>query len=171
MKEINLKEFKNLDEDTQIEYATDLEYEDNAIFKWGLFCDILKDSSISDLTRIEILNILGASDIPKDESRQFINTILNSLENREEDSTYLSHCIMALQNNDLFSLNVYSKMLEFFLNSNEDEDLRTNASIIIDNNTPKDELIEYYKSFIKKKDSLFGERSTEWIKEIQERSH
>lgn len=170
MEEINLKEFKKLDEDAQIEYATDLEYEDNAIFKQSLFYDVLKDNSISDLTRIEILNILGASDIPKDESEQFINTILNSLKNREEDFTYLSHCIMALQNNDLFSLNVYSKMLEIFLNSNEDENLRSNASIIIDNNTPKEELIGYYKSFIKKEDSFFGERSIEWIKEIQERS-
>ncbi len=168
MNRINLSEFKRLDEDSQIEYISDLEFEEEALFKWGLFNNILKDNTISDLTRIEILDVLSASDIPKVEREKFINIVLMYLSEREEDFTFLSHCIMALQNNDLFSEKVYSEMLKIFLNPTEDEDLRSNASVIIDNNTPKEKLKDIYKSFIDNNDPLFASNSEQWIKEIEQ---
>jgi len=166
LQNLDINNFKKLDEDSQIEYISDLEFSDESNFKWNLFNEILMDTTISDLTRIEILNVLGASDIPKKEKDNFINLILKNIEDRNEDETFISHCIMTLQNEDLFSSEVYLKMKTIFLNQEEDIDLRSNAHLIISNNTNGEKLIEYYNGFIEKSDPIFSEHSKRWIDEI-----
>ncbi len=168
LEELNINEFKELCEDAQIEYISDLEFEEDATFKWSLFSRVLEDKTISDLTRIEILNVLGANDIPQNFKSNFIEIILKYFEERDEDDTFLSHCVMALQNQDLFSEKVYDKVLEIFLNDKEDIDIRYNANIIIIDNTKKEKLIEYYEKFIGNSDPVFSERSKKWIEEIKQ---
>ncbi|MBG6130680.1 hypothetical protein IWQ47_002156 [Aquimarina sp. EL_43] len=60
-------------------------------------------------------------------------------------------------------------MLSLFHNPNEDEGLRYNASVIIDNNTDKNTLMIFYKSFIDNADPHFAEKSKQRVKEITER--
>ncbi len=163
----SIEHFLKLDEDAQIEYIIDLECDDD-IFKWNLFSNILKESSISDLTRIEVLDVLGASDIPKKNRNEFINILLFYIENRTEDTTFLSHCIMALQNEDLYSKQVYNVMLKIFLDFNDDEDLRMNAYPIVFENSSKKDLINYFENLKKDPNPLFVESSKRWLEDISD---
>ena len=163
---MNLKDFKDLDEDSQIELIEDLEVNENATYKFTLFKKVLKCLEISDLTRIEILNVLGVYDIPENIKKDFIEIILEYIDKKEEDYTFISHCIMALQSKELFSRSVYSKMLVIFLDPKEYDDLRFNAEVIIRNNTKGEKLIEYYNDFINKSDPAFSKHSKQWIEEV-----
>jgi hypothetical protein len=60
--------------------------------------------------------------------------------------------------------------LGIFQNPNEDENIRYNAAVIVDNNTAKDILISIYKEFIVKKAPHFAAKSKQWIKEIEQRT-
>lgn len=165
---MEINEFKTLDKDSQIELIEEFEFDEENNLKWNLFAEILSTKTISDLTRIEVLNVLGASDIPQNKRLTYQKIILAYLNDKKEDNTFLCHCVMALQNEDLFAKEVYQKMLVIFLDPSEDEDLRHNADTIISNNTDGKALIEYYKKFIDNSDPVFSRYSKKWIDEVKQ---
>lgn len=164
---MNILEFIELKESAQIDLLQDLEFEEEAHFKWEFFKEILLNINISDLTRIEVLNILGATDIPNNFKKSYNSIILNEIKVRREDEMFINHCIMALQNDDLFTQNLLNNMVTILLDFNEDLDIRMNAFTIVNNNSNKYKLKEYFTILQKDSNPYFVENSSRWLEDLK----
>lgn len=116
--------YRNLEDWEKVEFLINLEFE-APDGKWGLIENIIKDTQVYDLARIQALKILEIAEIPASEKTKIAETLEQSVIN-DEDYDVQNYASVAIKNFMEFkSLEELAEKI--VIDKHEDIDIRHNA--------------------------------------------